>query len=108
MHQEMIDWVKDIAKRSGYSYGSRRMKKALNVLGYPVSRNKARKLMREANVRARQRKKFKVTTNSNHQHPLFDNLLQRQFAMSQPDSGLCFGHHLYLDPGRLVVPGGGD
>jgi len=85
VHQEMIDWVKDIAKSSRYSYGSRRMKKALNVLGYPVSRNKARKLMREANVRARQRKKFKVTTNSNHQHPLFDNLLQRQFAMSQPD-----------------------
>jgi len=36
-HQEMIDWVKDIAKRSGYSYGSRRMKRGLNTLGYPVS-----------------------------------------------------------------------
>ena len=47
-HQEMLEWVQDIAKSSDYTYGSRRMKKALNVLGYPVSRDKARKLMREA------------------------------------------------------------
>ena len=85
IHQEMIDWVKDIAESSRYSYGSRRMKKALNALGFPVSRNKARKLMREANVKARQRKKFKVTTNSNHKHPLFDNLLERQFDVPQTD-----------------------
>ena len=85
VHQEMIDWVKDIAESSRYSYGSRRMKKALNALGYPVSRSKARKLMIEANVRARQRKKFKVTTNSNHKQPVFDNLLERQFDVPQTD-----------------------
>lgn len=33
-HQEMIGRVKDIAESSRYSYGSRRMKKALNALGY--------------------------------------------------------------------------
>jgi len=84
-HQEMLEWVKDIAKSSGYSYGSRRMRKALNALGYPVSRNKARKLMREAGVKVRHRKKFKVTTNSNHKQPVFDNLLERQFDVPQPD-----------------------
>jgi transposase InsO family protein len=62
----MLEWVQDIAESSGYSYGSRRMKKALNALGFPVSRNKARKLMREAGVQVRHRKKYKVTTNSNH------------------------------------------
>jgi transposase InsO family protein len=36
-------------------------------------------------VQARQRKKFKVTTNSNHQQPVFDNLLQRQFDVPQTD-----------------------
>ncbi len=53
MHQEMLDWVKDIAESSGYSYSSLRMKKALNTLSYPVSRNKARKLIREAEVKVR-------------------------------------------------------
>jgi transposase InsO family protein len=84
-HQEMLEWVQDIAKSSNYTYGSRRMKRALNVLGYPVSRNKARKLMREANVRARQRKKYKVTTNSNHRQPVFENLLKRDFEVAELD-----------------------
>ncbi len=84
-HQEMLEWVKDIAENSGYSYGSRRMKKALNASSFPVSRNKARKLMREARVQVRHRKKFKVTTNSNHKQPVFDNLLERQFDVPQMD-----------------------
>lgn len=83
--QEMLEWVKAIAESSGYSYGSGRMKKALNALGFPVSRNKARKLMREAGVQVRHRKKYKVTTNSNHKQPVFDNVLERQFDVSQPD-----------------------
>ncbi len=84
-HQEMVEWTRDLAESSKYSYGSRRMKIALNMLGYPVSRNKARKLMREAGVAAKQRRKHKVTTNSNHKQPVFDNLLNRQFDVPQID-----------------------
>ncbi|MCU7896608.1 MAG: hypothetical protein KZQ66_07060 [Candidatus Thiodiazotropha sp. (ex Lucinoma aequizonata)] len=46
-------------------------------MGDPVGRNKARKLMREAGVSVKQRKKYKVTTNSNHKQPVFENLLER-------------------------------
>jgi len=84
-HQEMLEWVKDIAESSDYTYGKRRMKKALNVLGYPVSRNKARKLIQEANAQVRRRKKYKVATNSNHKQPVFDNLVKRQFDVPQQD-----------------------
>ena len=65
--------------------GSRRMKKALNALSYPVSREKARKLMQEAGIQVRHRKKYKVTTNSNHQQPVFDNLLKREFEVTALD-----------------------
>ncbi len=41
--------------------------------------------MQEANVSVRRRKKYKVTTNSNHQQPIFDNLVQRQFDVPQID-----------------------
>ena len=34
-HGELIDWVQDIAEASDNTYGYRRMKTALNVLGYP-------------------------------------------------------------------------
>jgi len=84
-HQEMLRLIKEVAKASDDTYGSRRMKKALNALGFPISRNKARKLMKEAGVQVRHRRKYKVTTNSNHKQPVFDNLVQRQFDASEAD-----------------------
>jgi putative transposase len=84
-HREMLHWVREIAKASHYSYGTRRMKKALNALGFAVGRNKARRLMKEANIQVRYRKKYKVTTNSNHQQPVYDNLLARQFDVKRPN-----------------------
>lgn len=84
-HEAMIAAVKEIAKSSKYSYGSRRMKHGLNALGYPVGRRKARSLMREAGVKARYRKKHKVTTNSDHKQPVFDNVLAREFTAAVSD-----------------------
>lgn len=84
-HQELLEAVRDIAKATEDSYGSRRMKAALNALSYPVSRNKARKLMKEAGAQVKHRKKYKVTTNSDHKQPVFDNVLDREFDVDQPD-----------------------
>lgn len=84
-HQAMLAAVQKIAKGSGYCYGSRRMKRALNALGYLVGRRKARSLMREASVRARYRKKYKMTTNSNHEKPVLENVLEREFTVAGPD-----------------------
>lgn len=77
--KELIEWMKKIAESSKYSYGSRRMKGALNALGYSVGRKKTRRLMKEANILVRYRKKYKVTTNSNHKQPVYENILNRQF-----------------------------
>ena len=79
----MLDWVKRIAESSGYSYGSRRMKKALGALGHPVSRNKARNLMQEVHVAVRTKKRFKATTNSNHKQPVFKNRVNREFDVEK-------------------------
>lgn len=84
-HLEMLRLIQKIAIETDYTYGSRRMKKSMNILGFPISRNKARKLMKEAGVQVRHRKKYKVTTNSNHQQPVFDNLVQRQFEVAEVD-----------------------
>jgi putative transposase len=50
MHDEMLEWVVRIALASGHTYGSRRMQRALNCLGYPVNRPKARQLMQGKGV----------------------------------------------------------
>lgn len=83
LHLEMLEWVRQIAKASDFTYGVRRMKQALNCLGYPVGRSRTRSLMKEADVKAKRRKKYKVTTNSNHNNPVFDNILERNFDVSK-------------------------
>ena len=93
--EEMLDWLRRIDQECGHCYGSRRMKRALNALGYPVSRQKTRKLMREAGVQVRHRKKYKVTTNSNHKQPVFDNLVDRKFDAEGPDQ-IYVGDITYL------------
>lgn len=60
-------------------------RKALHALGYPVGRRKTRSLVREANVFVRYKKKDKVTTNSHHKQPVFENVLNRQFKVSEPN-----------------------
>jgi len=85
LHSEMLEWVQDIAESSNNTYGERRIKTALNIAGYPVTRGKTRKLMTEAGVKVRSRKKYKVTTDSNHKQPVFENVLDRGFDVKQPD-----------------------
>jgi putative transposase len=41
--------------------------------------------MNEADVWVKYRKKYKVTTDRNHNKPLFDNLAKRQFDVDSPD-----------------------
>lgn len=62
-----------------------RIGKALNARGYPVDRWKARRLMREAGVQVRHREKYKVTTDSHHKQPVFENKLNRQFNVAKLD-----------------------
>lgn len=82
---KLLDWVQQISVGSKFSYGNRRIRKAMNALGFPVGRRKTRRLMREANVFVRYRKKYKVTTNSNHKQPVFENVLNRQFQVNEPN-----------------------
>lgn len=84
-HEEILETVRGIAKCSNHSYGSRRIAKALNILGYPAGRWKARNLMQEAGVQVKHRKKHKVTTDSNHKQPVFENELNRQFDAAAPN-----------------------
>jgi transposase InsO family protein len=84
-HQEMLEWVKDIAKFSDNTYGERRIQKALNTLSFPVGRTKTARLMKEANVWVRYKKKYKVTTNSEHNKPVYANELEQNFDVQQPD-----------------------
>jgi len=81
----LIPLVQEIHIRMRKSYGSRRMAKELRKQGVDCGRNRARTLMRLAGVQVKQKKKFCITTDSNHNLPIAANLLNRQFNVSEPN-----------------------
>ena len=77
--------IRWLAQGSANTYGSRRMAKGLRALGYPVGRDQARRLMREADVWVRYRRRYRVTTDSGHRQPVFAHLLKREFTVAAPN-----------------------
>lgn len=69
---------------SGKCYGSRRMVYALRAQGKPIGRFKVRRIMREENLQVVWRKRYRVTTDSNHHLPVADNILNRKFKVAAP------------------------
>jgi putative transposase len=66
-------------------YGSPRIHKDLQEQKEPVSRKRVVRLMQEEKLKARQRKRFKCTTMSDHNLPVAANLLDRQFTADKPN-----------------------
>jgi putative transposase len=77
--------VKALDQHSKSSYGSRRIAKGLQAKGYAIGRYKARRLMRQAGVVCKQRRRYRVTTQSNHSLPVAANELNREFTVGKPN-----------------------
>jgi transposase InsO family protein len=67
-------------------YGSPRVHRALLIDGEHVSRNTVAKLMRQAKIRAKTRRRYVPrTTDSTHARPVADNVLARDFSAESVD-----------------------
>ena len=67
------DQIQRIALEFGY-YGSRRVVRELDERGFRVNRKKVQRLMREDNLLCLRKRRFVVTTDSNHALPVYSNL----------------------------------
>ena len=77
--------VRAIHNASKRRYGSPRVMRGLRKRGIRISKKRAARLMRECGLVARRRKRFRVTTNSEHDHPVAPNLLERNFSADAPN-----------------------
>lgn len=66
-------------------YGSPRIARVLRQKGFVVSQKRVARLMRESGIQAKPKKRWKVTTQSNHRLPIAENLLARNFESIRPD-----------------------
>jgi putative transposase len=62
------------------TYGSPRMTRELQDSGLAIGRRRTARLMRENGLRARQKRRFKRTTDSHHAWPVAPNLLEQDFS----------------------------
>lgn len=77
--------IKAIHQAKRGVYGSPRIHAELKSQGQCHGLKRVARLMRENDIRARRKRKFKVTTDSKHSHPVAPNLLQRDFEATAPN-----------------------
>ncbi len=87
--ERLVPKVRAIHCQTKGSYGARRISQELKSQGESCGRTKAGTLMKLAGVKAKQKKKFKVTTDSRHNLPVSPDLLKRDFDVSEPDRVYC-------------------
>jgi transposase InsO family protein len=76
----LINKIKNIFDANKGRYGSPRVKEQLDKDGIGCGKNRVARLMRKNNIKAKRMKKFKVTTDSKHNHPVAPNLLNQDFT----------------------------
>jgi putative transposase len=74
-----------IHAESRQRYGSPRIHAELQDRGCRTGRKRVARLMRVRGLAARRRRRFRVTTQSQHPFPIAPNLLARQFERAVPD-----------------------
>ena len=77
--------IQQIYDASRQSYGSPRIQVALAAQGVAISRQRVVRLMAKLGISAQVRRKFKVTTDSEHAWPIAENHLDRDFTTTEPD-----------------------
>jgi len=83
--KNLISMIKLIFEEGRGNYGSRTIKKKLEREGEFISRRRIIRLMRQADLRCKTKRKFKSTTDSKHNLPVAPNLLNRNFEIDQPN-----------------------
>ena len=81
----LIEKIRSIFKRSRGNYGSRRIKNELFIGNIVVSRRRVIRLMKEAELVCKTKRKFKATTDSKHNKPVAPNVLARNFIVEKPN-----------------------
>jgi putative transposase len=75
----------DIHRRSRRSYGSPRVHDELREGGDLVGRKRVIRLMQERDLRGKRRRRFRVTTESDHALPIAPNVIARDFSSTMPN-----------------------
>ena len=78
--------IKAAHKRTRQTCGPERLQHDLAGHGVQVGICRIRRIRKKLGIRCKQKRKFKVTTDSKHTLPVADNSLGQQFKVSRPNA----------------------
>jgi len=82
----LLKEIKKVFVDNRRTYGSPRITDELCAMGWRCGKNRIARLMRENGIVAIMKKRFKVTTNSDHKRPVAPNLVQQNFTAPHKDA----------------------
>jgi len=90
-------------QRTRETYGPRRLQPELAASGVRAGRDRISRLRRSMGLYCRQRRRFKITTNSRHDLPVAPNLLNQTFKPTAPNQ-VWVSDLTYSTPRRCRSP----
>lgn len=81
----LLSKIRQIHDDSHETYGSPRITRVLKKQGHSVGHNRVARLMRLDGLRAKARRRYKRTTDSQHGLPVAPNLVKQDFQASSPN-----------------------
>ena len=86
-NEKLLIEIRRVYWENNRNYGSPRIWNQLNNCeDIRCSENRVAKIMRKAEIVAIQKRKFRVTTNSKHDYPVWPNVLDRNFIAQKPNT----------------------
>lgn len=103
-NEQLLALIRTIHAEVKGAYGSPRMTEEIRARGFPASKERVERLMRENGIRARHKKRYKVTTDSKHKLPVAENLLARNFTPTAPNQVFTSDiTYIWTDEGWLYL-----
>jgi len=85
-NEALLVHIRAVHAESRGEYGWPRVWKQLLIKGIRVGKERVRRLMHDHGIKARGKRKFKATTDSNHSMSVAPNLLARDFSPAAPNT----------------------
>ena len=88
-NKELDQKITSIFEANKNRYGAPRITRTLESNGDTYSLNRLARRMQKMNLKAIAKKKFKVTTDSEHNKPIYENILNRNFITTAINQKWC-------------------
>jgi transposase InsO family protein len=103
-NDELDKKIMAIFKKHLSRYGAKRITDELRDEGETYGKNRVARRMKHLGLRAKAKKKFKVTTDSKHNLPIAPNLLNRDFTTRSPNQKWCGDiSYVWTDEGWMYL-----